>query len=852
VPQNALIALRRDTAANWTSVDPVLELGEPGYETDTTKIKVGDGSTAWTSLPYLSASVSSIVGITGTLAEFNTALTGADFATGGGTATGTNTGDQTITLTGHVTGSGTGSFATTIPAGTVTLAMQANMPTASVVYRKTAGSGAPETQTLATLKTDLGLTGTNSGDQTSIVGITGTLAEFNTALTGADFATGGGTATGTNTGDQTTITGNAGTATALQTARNINGVAFDGTANITINAVDSTARVPETRTISTTAPLTGGGDLSANRTLAISPATGSDPGSMSASDKTKLDAISGTNTGDQTSIVGITGTLAEFNTALTGADFATGGGTATGTNTGDQTSIVGITGTLAEFNTALTGADFATGGGTATGTNTGDQTITLTGDVTGSGTGSFATTINASFYKAGGTDVALADGGTGASLTDPNADRILFWDDSAGQMTWLTLGTNLSITGTTLDAAGGGGGLSDGDKGDVVVSGSGTVLTVESAAGDFAVAGDLTVSGGDANITSTNPKLRVTDSGDATFWEMNHNDGFSVYTSGANGHYFYTGGSQWFRIHNGSIWVDTGASFNITGDFTANYLAAPTTPSADKIGFAPQRLNASGGRVLPRWKSEDGVVMSMASHQGRNTVVWGQAIGNANTVIAPVGMAALTGVGTATARNVATTSRLTRSKRIGYVSAGTAGSGAGLSNNTTGVTQWTVGGAAGAGFKAIFRFAVSDASLVAGAHSIIGMKNLTASPGVTTNPNTLTNIIACCQTNGSANWHICYGGSAAQTPVDTGIAIANTDLLEFIIYARPDVNNKVTWRLENISTGSVASGELTGTAGTALPANTSFLGPVIWRSNNATASAVGIDISSYYIESDFG
>lgn len=58
-----------------------------------------------------------------------------------------------------------------------------------------------------------------------------------------NYATGGGTATGTNTGDQTTITGNAGTATALQTPRNINGVAFDGSANITINAVDSTARV---------------------------------------------------------------------------------------------------------------------------------------------------------------------------------------------------------------------------------------------------------------------------------------------------------------------------------------------------------------------------------------------------------------------------------------------------------------------------------------------------------------------------------------------------------------------------------------------------------------------------------
>lgn len=83
-----------------------------------------------------------------------------------GSSSGTNTGDQTITLTTDVTGSGTGSFATTIAAGAVTLAKMANMATSSVFYRKTAGSGAPEVQTLATLKTDLGLTGTNSGDQT--------------------------------------------------------------------------------------------------------------------------------------------------------------------------------------------------------------------------------------------------------------------------------------------------------------------------------------------------------------------------------------------------------------------------------------------------------------------------------------------------------------------------------------------------------------------------------------------------------------------------------------------------------------------------------------------------------------
>lgn len=60
-------------------------------------------------------------------------------------------------------------------------------------------------------------------------------------------------------------------------------------------------------------------------------------------------------------------------------------------------------------------------------------------------------------YRAGGTDVALADGGTGASLTDPNADRIMFWDDSAGQLTWLAPGTGLTITATTIDASGGSG-----------------------------------------------------------------------------------------------------------------------------------------------------------------------------------------------------------------------------------------------------------------------------------------------------------------------------------------------------------------------------------------------------------
>lgn len=48
-----LIQIRRDTASNWTSANPTLAQGELGIETDTSKIKVGDGSTAWSSKTYL-------------------------------------------------------------------------------------------------------------------------------------------------------------------------------------------------------------------------------------------------------------------------------------------------------------------------------------------------------------------------------------------------------------------------------------------------------------------------------------------------------------------------------------------------------------------------------------------------------------------------------------------------------------------------------------------------------------------------------------------------------------------------------------------------------------------------------
>lgn len=47
------IQVRRDTAANWSSTNPVLASGEPAFETDTGVLKIGDGVTAYNSLPQI-------------------------------------------------------------------------------------------------------------------------------------------------------------------------------------------------------------------------------------------------------------------------------------------------------------------------------------------------------------------------------------------------------------------------------------------------------------------------------------------------------------------------------------------------------------------------------------------------------------------------------------------------------------------------------------------------------------------------------------------------------------------------------------------------------------------------------
>lgn len=93
------------------------------------------------------------------------------------------------------------------------------------------------------------------------------------------------------------------------------------------------------------------------------------------------------------------------------------------------------------------------------------------------------------------TDVGLAHGGTGASLTDPNDDRMMFWDDSAGSTAWLDPTNGIEISDTSVQMTsnqrtgcityvidGGGSAITTGIKGDFSVPAGCTISSVTALA----------------------------------------------------------------------------------------------------------------------------------------------------------------------------------------------------------------------------------------------------------------------------------------------------------------------------------------------------------------------------------
>jgi hypothetical protein len=295
------------------------------------------------------------------------------------------------------------------------------------------------------------------------------------------------------------------------------------------------------------------------------------------------------------------------------------------------------------------------------------------------------------------------------------------------------------------------------------------------------------------------------------------------------------------------------ADAQIAGKVRLNAIADPAVPGAGQ-GYLYAKSIA--GKILPKWIGPSGLDILVQPHVGQGKVSQWSAVGN--SAAAPNlfgGAAAFTAVGTLTARNVATTSMATRARRLGYVSSSTAGSLASIRVAAAQYTLGVPGTPAMGGFFLVIRFVPSNASSQTGERFFAGV---TANTGAPTNvePSTLTNCIGLAQLSTSTNLQIVYGGSAAQTPINLGSNFpGNTlsaDVYELVLFAPPNANNIVYYKVTRLNTGQVAEGTLTAaTPGTQLPANTTLLTmPVIWKCNNAQSGSVAFDLISAYVETD--
>ena len=525
---------RRGTASQWTSANPVLNAGEMGWESDTNKFKIGDGTNHWADIDYFADINSTVNPAFGSSITFE-GTTANDFET---TLSITDpTADRTITLpnvTGTVITTGNLSDITDIGVFTSTIRMEGS---SADDFELTLSAGNPTADRTITFPDETGtvITSGNFGAITSLTSpsissptisgliisdssivLEGTTAnDFETTLTVTDptadrtitfpDVTGTVITTGNlssinslgvmssivfegSTDDEFELTLAGGDPTADRTVSfpDAGGVVVVDTATQTLTNKTLTSPQVSGLTLTDASIILEGSspdnfettitviDPTADRTISIPDATGT---VALTSDITVTASSTNTFSNKSISLASntVTGTAAEFNTALSDSNFVTTGdtGSVTSTMIADGTIVDGdINASAAIAQSKISGltTDLAAKAPLAAPALTGDATavnLTISGNLTVNGT---TTNINSTNLVVEDKNIVLADVDTptdttadGGGITVKGAtDKTFNWVDATDSWTSsehinLASGKDLKVNGTAVISSTAGG-----------------------------------------------------------------------------------------------------------------------------------------------------------------------------------------------------------------------------------------------------------------------------------------------------------------------------------------------------------------------------------------------------------
>ncbi len=315
--------------------------------------------------------------------------------------------------------------------------------------------------------------------------------------------------------------GNAATATALQTARTINGVSFDGTANITVAAVTSVGLTMPSGFSVASSPVTSSGTIAVTTSLS---------GILKGNGSGFTTATSGTDYAPATSGTSILygNGSGGFSNVTVGTGLSFSAGTLSATGAGGSGDVVGpssatdnqialfdsTTGKLIKA-ASTSGLLKASSGVIAAATSGTDYAPATSGTsiLKGSGSGGFSNASAGSDYLAPPSGTAILKANSGGALANATAgtdyaaattgtNAQLLANNGSGGFSNVTVGSGLSYSAGTLTATGGGSGTVT----SVDVSGGTTGLTTSggpiTSSGTITLAGTLAVANGGTGITS--------------------------------------------------------------------------------------------------------------------------------------------------------------------------------------------------------------------------------------------------------------------------------------------------------------------------------------------------------------